>query len=1065
MLRDLNQRVFVGALTLSLLFTISPILTGMAQTSASLPAVSDVRPVITNLQQLASVVDAEPRIVGSIRLEVVVCAVSQPDIGVVVAHDASGAELLELGAQPQVFQPGDRLRIEGARCLLRRRDLGVSISAAPVVENDGVHGKASISGEIELKAGRYPLQLDWFNRFRDYFLEVTCQRPDAPPEKISESALWHVEPEGTSGRTNFLPGLRAECFEGNWENVPDFELFHAVKTGVVTNFDLQFRTRDTMVALRFTGFFDAPVDGKYIFSTRSDDGSFLFIGNREVKIDKLGVADVPPARTAIIGEVMAGLDERTWLTVAGRVSFVRAVGKGMEFELRSERDTLRVNLADATGLDPTALLNSHVRVTGAGRGVLTLDRRIVLGQLSAASAADLKILDAASGATALPSPLITAKQVQTLRLEDARRKLPVQIRGVITSTGPSYDYWLSVQDDTRGIFVDLHAITNGIPPCGELWEIIGHSGLGDFAPVVVADQITRLGEGRLPEPARPAWNELINGSMDVQWVEFQGLVAGVRNNTLSLLLSEGYLDVQMEGHDESELKRFEKSVVRIRGVLYALWNTGTRELRVGTFQMRNATVNVDVPAPADPFDAVLKTPRELLLFDAQATAFQRVRVRSQVVHAEAGRIFLMQDGVGLRVLPAQAVDVRAGDLVEAVGYPEIKGSSLLLREVIVRKTGATALPVAKSLADTELMREGLDSTLVRVEGKLIGLHTEQGVTVLEMQSGRHLFLARLSAGNNDLPSLRVGSTLGLNGVYAGQGRNGRPGAEAESFELLLNSAADVVVVSQSSWWTLQRLLIIVGILVGVLMFALVWITQLRRKVEQRTRQLQREIRERERAERQHALEAERSRIARDLHDDLGSSLTEIGVLASTGQRPQADESAHTSLFRAIAGKARGLIAALDVIVWAVDPEDNSLQSLADYLSGFAGEYLSHSDLACRFKVPVMFPPVTLDGQVRHGLLMALKESLNNIVRHAEATEVEFRMAVTDGALEIVIADNGKGFDPAHTRDGHGLKNLSARLEKLGGACVVESHPGSGTTVKIHLFLPASAATKADPAGV
>jgi signal transduction histidine kinase len=255
---------------------------------------------------------------------------------------------------------------------------------------------------------------------------------------------------------------------------------------------------------------------------------------------------------------------------------------------------------------------------------------------------------------------------------------------------------------------------------------------------------------------------------------------------------------------------------------------------------------------------------------------------------------------------------------------------------------------------------------------------------------------------------------------------------------------------------LQRLLTVLGLLLVVLMLAAGWITLLRRQVEQRTAQLRREIRERERAERQHALEAERTRIARDLHDDLGASLTEISVMAGIGQRPIPEDGSPAKLFRAIANKTRSLVAALDIIVWAVDPEDNSLQTLADYLSGFAREFLAHSGMTCRFKVPVTFPAVTLDGQVRHGLLMAVKESLNNIVRHAEATEVEFGMAVVEGTLEIVIADNGQGFDPAMERDGHGLKNLYARLGKLGGNCVVESRVGGGTIVKIRLALPVPA---------
>jgi signal transduction histidine kinase len=263
----------------------------------------------------------------------------------------------------------------------------------------------------------------------------------------------------------------------------------------------------------------------------------------------------------------------------------------------------------------------------------------------------------------------------------------------------------------------------------------------------------------------------------------------------------------------------------------------------------------------------------------------------------------------------------------------------------------------------------------------------------------------------------------------------------------LNSPADVEVLSQPSWWTLQRLLIVVGILVIVLILAMVWITQLRRLVELRTAQLADEIRERE-------LEAERSRIARDLHDDLGSSLTEISVLASSGQRDQTENSGGgMPLFQAIARKARYLISALDVIVWTIDPEDNSLQSLADYLCAYTDEYLSSTNLACRFKVPVSFPTITLDGRIRHELLMTVKETLNNIVRHADATEVEFRMAVTANRLDISLIDNGKGIPATMEHEGHGLKNLFIRMKQLGGEYLVKSNTGGGTMVTICLPLP------------
>jgi signal transduction histidine kinase len=345
----------------------------------------------------------------------------------------------------------------------------------------------------------------------------------------------------------------------------------------------------------------------------------------------------------------------------------------------------------------------------------------------------------------------------------------------------------------------------------------------------------------------------------------------------------------------------------------------------------------------------------------------------------------------------------------------------------------------------------LDSTLVRVEAKLLAMHTERSSPVLEVQSSGHLYVARVKLPGEQL-SLRLGSKLQLAGVFAATGRRQLQGSVVESFALLLNSPADIVVLSQPSWWTLERLGAVVGFLLVVLMLAAAWITQLRRQVDQRTAQLQLEIRERERAEHHRALEAERARIARDLHDDLGSSLTEIGALASTGQQGTAVAGGPPELFDAIAGKARGSIAALDVIVWAVDPEDNSLQSMADYLSGFAGEYLSHSNVVCRFKIPVSLPELMFEGRIRHDLFLAVKETLNNVVRHAQATEVEFSFVVTPNALEIVIADNGRGFDASAATEGNGLHNLRSRLEKLGGSCVVESKVAKGTIVRIRLPL-------------
>lgn len=960
-------------------------------------------------------------------------------MGVLILKDSTDAELLELGAGQPNIAPGDKILIEQKNCLLRRRDLGIQISAEPVVDNNMIHDKLTSQGGMSLRAGLIPLTLEWFTQSHEPYLRVNFWPLNGSPAALPASELLYGVSTNVSSTNSIKPGLRVEIFEGHWDRIPDFDLMEPVKSCIVTNFDLGFCASNEMFGLRFYGFLDVPTNGYYFFNTRSADGSLLYIGSPAVQVTVLGREGTPKSTPAIIGESVDRATHQQWTSVEGRVNSIVPDGKGLDLDLRAERNTLHARIADAQEKNAVTLLNSQVRLTGVGYGVFNSAGGLTLGQLSVASRKDLEVLTSPRVAPS-STTLLKIRQVQSLPVKDAARGIPVHVRGVVTSVGRRYDYYLTIQDATRGIFAYYRNASNAVPVSGDYYDIVGHSGTGDFAPVVWADKLVRLGKGDLPEPAHPAWNAMINGSMDVQWVEFQGLVTDVHSNVLSMLVPGGQIDVQISVPVISKLDSFKKSVVTVRGVLFAEWNS-MREVRVGLIDVHNASITIDVPAPASPFDAVLKTPRDLLLFDAQASTFRRVKVRGQIVYTDPNQVILMEDGAGLRIFPADKADVSPGDLVEVAGYPYIGGAAPVLREAVLRKTGTAGLPPPKDLKESEFARDGLDSTRVRVEGRMLGWHIEQGLPVLEMQSGSHLYLARLASANDGEFSWRIGSRLALAGVFAAQGK---------SFEVLLNSPADVMVLSQPSWWTLQRLLIVVGILIFVLMLAMVWITQLRRLVELRTAQLSDEIRERE-------LEAERSRIARDLHDDLGSSLTEISVLASTGQHEHTRHSeGSTTLFQAISRKARYLISALDVIVWTIDPEDNSLQSLADYLCAYTDEYLSSTNLACRFKVPVSFPAITLDGRVRHELLLTVKETLNNIVRHANATEVEFRMAAAGDRLDIVLIDNGKGMPDTAEREGHGLKNLFNRMKYIGGEYHVKPNAEGGTAAIISLPLAGAA---------
>lgn len=228
----------------------------------------------------------------------------------------------------------------------------------------------------------------------------------------------------------------------------------------------------------------------------------------------------------------------------------------------------------------------------------------------------------------------------------------------------------------------------------------------------------------------------------------------------------------------------------------------------------------------------------------------------------------------------------------------------------------------------------------------------------------------------------------------------------------------------------------------------------------------------ERLERQRAVEKERARIAKDIHDDLGASLTRITLLSQTarGDLDQPEQAAAD--LDQIYGTARELTRAMDEIVWAVNPSHDTLDSLVSYLGGFAQDFLSAADIRCRLDVPVNLPSLPVTAEVRHNLFLAFKETLNNVVRHAAATEVRVTVALGGPGLELTVQDNGTGFDfpagapssepdtgvnplPARVRSGNGLLNMRRRLEEMSGQCRVQTAPGAGTAVRftVPLALP------------
>jgi signal transduction histidine kinase len=216
------------------------------------------------------------------------------------------------------------------------------------------------------------------------------------------------------------------------------------------------------------------------------------------------------------------------------------------------------------------------------------------------------------------------------------------------------------------------------------------------------------------------------------------------------------------------------------------------------------------------------------------------------------------------------------------------------------------------------------------------------------------------------------------------------------------------------------------------------------------------------AQRNVELHRERLRIARDMHDEMGARLTYIALLADRTRREKdAAVEARDEQLQGLADSARSAVAALDGIVWAVNPGHDTVGDLVDYLCEYAGSYLKPIGIECSFDFKIAEPKRPLTLAIRHELLMAVKEALQNVVKHAHATAVCLACRDAGGRLEILVEDDGCGLEQAASgRDRSGLLNMRRRLTELGGQCEISvgAH-GSGTRVSFSIELDLDEAKK------
>jgi ligand-binding sensor domain-containing protein/signal transduction histidine kinase len=209
------------------------------------------------------------------------------------------------------------------------------------------------------------------------------------------------------------------------------------------------------------------------------------------------------------------------------------------------------------------------------------------------------------------------------------------------------------------------------------------------------------------------------------------------------------------------------------------------------------------------------------------------------------------------------------------------------------------------------------------------------------------------------------------------------------------------------------------------------------------RRLRRKLEELERAQ---AMENERRRIAQDLHDDLGASLTEIGLFTDATRRGAA-ATAQPDLDY-LAQRVRSLVGSLDAIVWAVNPANDSLDHLIVYIGELFQELFRSSAISIRLDLPSGVPRFPLAAEERSDIFLTTKEAMNNLLKHSGATEAALRIRMEGPELHITVTDNGRGFDPATATAGNGLANMRTRMARARGRIDIRPAPGRGTEISI-----------------
>jgi len=442
----------------------------------------------------------------------------------------------------------------------------------------------------------------------------------------------------------------------------------------------------------------------------------------------------------------------------------------------------------------------------------------------------------------LTNPVLThAEAVRELSPAEADQKRPVQLQGVVTFFFDTNSCF--VQDESAGIYVGGGQAFATLTP-GDLVQIEGMSGPGDYAPIVRPSKLLVLGHTNLPPARQVSFEDLMTGREDSQWVEVQGVVRDVHGDqasgqTLEMTSGGIRLTAFLPPLPQSEPVTWVDSRVRVRGVCGTWFNRLHQLFDTRLMVPRSGDITIEEPALTNVLAGPPRPIGDLLRFAPHASYGHRVKIVATVVLQQPGRALFVEDAQhGLYVQTRGLLAVFPGDRIELTGFPDKGEYTPVLQDATWTKLGSGPEPVPTLISPDQALAGLYDSRLVSVEGRLVECTQGLRDAVLVLAAGDQIFSAHLDTLRAGLlPQLRNDSRLRVTGVCrieVGEAWRATPDWRAKSFRILMRTPADARVLALPPWWTLRWLLWAVPILIVVVLASLAWVTLLHRKVAQQT---------------------------------------------------------------------------------------------------------------------------------------------------------------------------------------------------------------------------------------